>query len=196
MFHLRTIHKCVVSLTGFLVLLGAVPASANEVAKGTPEPNEDALQSYDEKTKAEPLTAEEMENFYVGEVIVTGRRVANMEQAGTTTIIDSDNIAAHGDRTLVQVLKRIPGLQVAMFRKGQARLSLRGFDQRYLLILIDGVPLHDVFSTDFDISSISARNVSKIIINRGASSALYGTSGAIGTINVITKKPTEPYVQA
>jgi len=129
-------------------------------------------------------------HFYAGEVVVTGRRTANIEQAGTTTIIEREELEAHGDRDLADALERIPGVQIYTHTKGHTRLRLRGFDLDRVMILIDGVPINDIYSTEADLSAIPLTNVSKIVVNRGVASALYGSDGSVASINVVTRKPS------
>ncbi len=184
---MSAVHRGIVFVCFAAVLLSGTFAFANEDGGIA-----DDEASFDELIKEQP-EALESENYYAGEVIVTGRRIANIEQSGTTTVVDDDEIHAHGDKTLDQVLDRLPGIQTYRHTKGHTRLRMRGFDQDKVAVLIDGVPINDVYSSDVDISTIPVVNVSKIIVNRGVSSALYGTDGAVGSINIVTKKPTEPF---
>ena len=140
--------------------------------------------------------AEALQVFEIGEVVVTGRRRSNLEQAATTTVVTSEEIRARGQRSLDEAVELIPGLQLYTHTKGHRRLRLRGFELDKVLILVDGAPLNDVFATDLDLSMIPADSVSKIVVNRGVSSALYGTDGAIGAINVVTRRPAELFVEA
>ncbi len=134
--------------------------------------------------------------FTVGEVVVTGERIANIEKAATTTVITGEQLEERGVKTLDEALELVPGVQIQRHTKGFARIKLRGYEQDKVMILVDGVPMNDVYSTDVDISSIPVRNIAKIVVNRGVSSALYGTDGAAGTVNVVTKKPVKPFVDA
>ncbi|HNW82190.1 MAG TPA: TonB-dependent receptor plug domain-containing protein [bacterium] len=135
--------------------------------------------------------AEKEENvFKAGEIVVTGSRTkSTVEEASTTTVVTPEDIEKKGASTLDQALEGIPGIQVYTHTKGHKRIRMRGFDQEKIFILVDGVPLNDIYSTDVDLSAIPVNAVSKIVVNRGVSSALYGTDGAIGSINIITKKP-------
>ncbi len=134
--------------------------------------------------------------FTMGEIVVTGERIANIEQAGTTTVITGAQLEERGIKTLDEALELVPGVQTQRHTKGFARIRLRGYEQDKVMILVDGVPMNDVYSTDIDLSSIPVRNIAKIVVNRGVSSVLYGTDGAAGTINVVTKKPDKPFVDA
>ncbi|MCA9732794.1 MAG: TonB-dependent receptor [Deferribacteres bacterium] len=71
---------------------------------------------------------------------------------------------------------------------GYNYLSIRGFDQRRVSVLINGIPQndpedHDVYWVDFpDFTS----NVQSIQVQRGAGSAFYGPAAIGGSINIIT----------
>jgi len=139
----------------------------------------------------EKKETENKENvFKAGEIVVTGSKTkSTVEEASTTTVITPEDIEKKGASTLDQALEGIPGIDVYTHTKGHKRIRMRGFDQEKIFILVDGVPLNDIYSTDVDLSAIPVHAVSKIIVNRGVSSALYGTDGSIGSINIITKKP-------
>ena len=122
--------------------------------------------------------------------------ISAIEDSATTTVIRAEDIEAKGASTLDQALEGIPGIQVYTHTKGHKRIRMRGFDQEKIFILIDGVPINDIYSTDVDLSAIPVNTVSKIVVNRGVSSALYGTDGAIGSINIITKKPDKLFVDS
>ncbi len=89
----------------------------------------------------------------------------------------------------------MPGVTVERHQKGHVRAKIRGFDQDKIAILVDGIPVIDIYSTDIDLSDIPVMNISRIYVNRGVSSALYGTNGAIGSINVVTRKPTRLFAE-
>lgn len=149
--------------------------------------------------ETEKIDEQEKESPYVfslGEIVVTGKKEANIEKSGTTTVVTAEEIRSHDYKTLDQALEMIPGIRIETHTKGHKRINLRGFDQSRVMILVDGVPMNDVYSTDVDLSAIPIINVAKIIVNRGVSSALYGTDGAIGTINVITRKPDKLFAEA
>ncbi|HSA34028.1 MAG TPA: TonB-dependent receptor [bacterium] len=143
-----------------------------------------------------PMTRSGENTFTMGEIVVTGERIANIEQAGTTTVITGEQLEERGVKTLDEALELVPGVQTQRHTKGFARIRLRGYEQDKVMILVDGVPMNDVYSTDIDLSSIPVRNIAKLVVNRGVSSVLYGTDGAVGTVNVVTRKPDKPFVDA
>jgi outer membrane receptor protein involved in Fe transport len=135
------------------------------------------------------------EAFTLGEIVVKTKRIANIENSTTTTIVTSEDIEAHGDISLNDSLKLIPGFITFQHAKGHKRFYLRGFEMPYVSLLIDGIPIADVYEANVDISKIPVMNASEIVINRGTSSALYGAMGTVGSINVISKKPADLYAK-
>lgn len=142
-------------------------------------------------------------SFSIGEVVprdrgivIRGKRISTIEEASTGSEITGETIESHADRSLDDTLAAVPGLYVDTHTKGHKRVRLRGFDQDRVLILMDGIPVNDVYSSDFDISTIPVINISHIIVTRGTSSAMYGAGGAAGVINIVSKKPAEFFAQA
>lgn len=133
--------------------------------------------------------------FTIGEIVVRDKSVPNIEDASTTTEISGEDIAARSDRSLADSLSMAPGVTVSTSAKGFQNFSIRGYNQDRIAILIDGVPLLDPYvgGTNIDISMIPVANVNRIVVNRGASSALYGALGSVGSVNVITKQPEKLY---
>ncbi|HOG44931.1 MAG TPA: Plug domain-containing protein, partial [bacterium] len=106
--------------------------------------------------------------FKAGEIVVTGNKSkAVIEDSATTTVIRAEDIEAKGASTLDQALEGVPGIQVYTHTKGHKRIRMRGFDQEKIFILIDGVPINDIYSTDVDLSAIPVNTISKIVVNRG-----------------------------
>lgn len=127
------------------------------------------------------------EVFQLGEVVVTEeKRTANA--ATTVTEVSMEEIAAKGARTVAQALEFLPGVFVQSAGKGEVHVSIRGFEQRQVKVLIDGVPARENYFGTVDLSMLPADAVSKITITKGASSVLYGSNTMGGVINIITKK--------
>jgi outer membrane receptor protein involved in Fe transport len=166
--------------------------SAGALAQPIPS---DQPRGSEEAADGRASEAESLQTFTLGEVVVTTRKQANIEQAATTTVVDSKRIEQHNDMALDDTLEMVPGIQVYTHTKGHRRIRLRSFDQDRIAILLDGIPLQDVFASDVDVASIPVTGAAKVIINRGISSALYGTDGAVGSVNVITRRPRTPFAR-
>lgn len=129
--------------------------------------------------------------FTLGEIVVRDRNIPNIEDASTTTDISGKDIENRGDKSLADTLQMVPGLTVSQHAKGFTGFQLRGQDHERVAILVDGIPILDPYygGNNIDISSIPVSNVSHVVVNRGAASALYGALGATGSINIVSKQP-------
>lgn len=92
-----------------------------------------------------------------------------------------------GARTLVDVLRLMPGIEVSIDSLGLPRVAVRGRRSApQLLVLVDGLRLNDVYDgaalVDFPIGMIE-----RVEMIRGPGSALYGTNAFAGVVNVITR---------
>jgi len=158
---------------------------------------EDTLDAEEDTTTAVEDSGKGTMTFNMGEIVVKDRAVANIENASTSTEITGEEIKQKSQKTLDEALTTVPGVNVYQTQKGQMGFTLRGFRQDKVAILVDGIPFEEVYDGGGgDISRIPIMNASKIIVNRGVSSALYGARGTFGTINVVTKKPEEMFTEA
>lgn len=141
--------------------------------------------------------AEEKQNksevFDLGDVLIMEKN-GETNQITSTNVLSIHDIKMQGAKTAADALELIPGVDIQTGNKGQASLKLRGFDQRDVKVLIDGVPAHVSYTGSLDLGQIPVDAISKIEVVKGASSVLYGPNTMGGVINIITKKGGEkPY---
>lgn len=141
-------------------------------------------------TAGSAIAAEDANNdevFTLGEVIVAGEdQVVNL--ATTVNEVSAEDIKQRGAQTVADALRLLPGVYVSMGGKDQTYVSVRGFDQSDLKVLIDGVAVYEQYYRSLDLSEIPVDNIAKITVTKGASSVLYGANTMGGVINIITKK--------
>lgn len=77
--------------------------------------------------------------FNLGEIVVTGAKTT-VNDASTVTEVSIRKISAKGATTAADALKFLPGVYVRVGGKGEAHLSVRGFEQHRIKVLVDGVP--------------------------------------------------------
>lgn len=143
----------------------------------------------EEQQKAQP----EAQVFDLGQVMVVGKS-DKTDKITTTDVVTFEDIRMQGAQTVAQALELVPGVDIQTGNKGQASLKLRGFDQRDVKVLIDGVPAHVSYDGSLDLSQIPVDAISEINVVKGASSVLYGPNTMGGVINIITKRGgAEPY---
>lgn len=127
------------------------------------------------------------EVFTLGEVIVTEEK-GTVNMATTITEVSMDEVVAKGAQTIADALEFLPGVSVQTAGKGQAFVSIRGFDQDQVKVLIDGIPARENYFGTVDLSMLPADSIAKITVTKGASSVLYGSNTLGGVVNIITKK--------
>ena len=99
----------------------------------------------------EDVAADEV--FTLGEVIVSGEeQVVNL--ATTVTEVTAEDIKQRGAQTVAEALEQLPGVDVQKGGKSQNYVSIRGFDQSDLKVLIDGVPVYEQYFRTLDLDQI------------------------------------------
>ena len=123
--------------------------------------------------------------------IVTANRFAEPVSGvlAPTTVVTRDEIDRWQAKSLTDVMRRLPGVDVA--QSGglgqQSSLFIRGTESRHVLILIDGIRLNQAGITgSSDLSQIPLSLVQRIEYIRGARSAVYGSDAIGGVVNIIT----------
>jgi len=130
------------------------------------------------------------------QIIVTATRIDQpIEQMGTSVeVVTSKQIEQTKSATLLDALRLAPGLNIR--RSGasslRANISVRGGAPETTMVMIDGVPIYDQAhlsgASVFDFGSMTADNIERIEVLKGAQSVLYGSTAMSGVINIVTKK--------
>ncbi|PHM26268.1 TonB-dependent vitamin B12 receptor BtuB [Xenorhabdus budapestensis] len=107
------------------------------------------------------------------------------------TVVTREEIEQWQSNSLVDVLRRLPSIDIAQNGGlGQnASLFVRGTESRHILVLVDGIRLNQAGITGAaDFSQIPISMVQRIEYIRGARSAVYGSDAIGGVINIITRR--------
>ncbi|HML27394.1 MAG TPA: TonB-dependent receptor [Hyphomicrobium sp.] len=120
-----------------------------------------------------------------------------VDQIGSSvTIITSKEIAAQQRRTLPDVLKMVPGLNIVQTGGpgGQTSVFIRGTNSNHSKILIDGIDVSDPSTPNrtFDLGQMLAMDIERVEVLRGPQSGLYGADALGGVILIYTKKGYGP----
>ena len=126
-------------------------------------------------------------------IIVTATRIPTSVErfGGAATVITAADIQLYQYRDISDALASVPGLHVASSGGTGAQTSvfIRGAESNQVLVLIDGIEVTDPASGgSFGFEHFQLNNVERIEVLRGPYSALYGSEGIGGVINIITRR--------
>jgi vitamin B12 transporter len=134
----------------------------------------------------------------VESVIVSATRLPTPESevGSSVTVITADDIAARQERSLPDILKDVPGLNIVRTGGpgGQAVVFMRGTNNNHTKVLVDGIDVSDPSSANasFDFSQFLTQDIERVEVLRGPQSGLYGSDAIGGVINIITKSGQGP----
>lgn len=123
------------------------------------------------------------------EITVRGRRPG---MRGTTVeTVDRKTLDRIGATNVSEALDRLPSTISANGSRGERMISLRGFDQRQILVTIDGVPVQVPYDGQLDLGKFPLGLVDHITVVKGAGSLLFGPNGLGGAVDIATRRPGE-----
>ncbi len=135
-----------------------------------------------------PVAAQEQVDYTLGEIVVTARRLPDPPY-GTDAFSQLALRETATVTTTAQALNFSPSLHVTEGSKGEARLYLRGFSQREVVLLFDGHPIYEPFFGTIDLAQFPIESVAKIKVAKGPASSLYGPNALGGVVNLVTFGP-------
>lgn len=126
------------------------------------------------------------------ETVVTATRTATRadELVSDVEVIDRKAIETSTARTLAELLARNGGLQMSANggRGKQSSVFLRGTENRHTILLVDGVRLSSATAGTPSWDNIPVEMIERIEILKGPASALYGSEGVGGVVQIFTRK--------
>ncbi len=132
------------------------------------------------------------------EVVVTASRRAEspLDAPNAVTVLTEEDIRLSGARTIPDLLRRVPGMDVMAMSYAEYNVSMRGFNRRIankILVLIDGRTAYTDFlgATLWRSFPVDLIDIERIEVVRGPGSAIYGAYAYTGMINIITKTPDQ-----
>lgn len=161
-------------LGAVFVLLGGMPAFAQ------------ASQS----TDLSNASLEELMNVEVTSASKKEQKLSHV--AAAVYVIAQDGIRRSGARNIPDLLRMVPGLDVAQIDANSWAISARGFNGLYgnkMLVLVDGRSVYDpAFGGVFwDSLNIPLEDIERIEVIRGPGGTVWGANAVNGVINIITK---------
>lgn len=147
--------------------------------------------------KQRDLTALSLEDLMNIEVTSVSKKEQKLSQtAAAVFAISAEDIRRSGAKNIPDLLRMVPGMDVAQIDNTMFAVSARGFNGRYaneLLVLVDG---REVYTPTFagvfwDVLDLPLENIERIEVIRGPGGAVWGSNAVNGAINIITKSATD-----
>ncbi|MEJ7686481.1 MAG: TonB-dependent receptor [Variovorax sp.] len=128
----------------------------------------------------------------LAETVVTATRTSTRvdELVSDTTVIDRAQIERQASRTLPDLLARVAGVQITS-NGGAGKASgvfIRGAESRHTILLIDGVRYGSATAGTPGWDNIPVEMIERIEVVKGPASALYGSDGVGGVVQIFTRK--------
>lgn len=137
----------------------------------------------------EPLSSDGFDDT----ITVTGSRLELPlgESGRFVEVLGREEMAAHGVRSVPELLQLFPGLDVR--RRGaygvQADLSIRGSSFEQVLVLVDGVPVNNPQTGHHTLDlPVPIDAIERVEVLYGPGSALYGAGAAGGVVHIVTRR--------
>ncbi len=137
------------------------------------------------------MSLEELTHVTVSSVSRRDQQLSRV--AAAAYIITDEEIRRSGATSIPELLRRVPGLNVARIDSNKWPVSSRGFVGRFankMLVMIDG---RSVYNNEYsgvywDQNDVLLENIERIEIIRGPGATMWGANAVNGGINIITKK--------
>ena len=124
--------------------------------------------------------------YDLGDITVYGKQDKKQDII-QKDIITEEDVEKTNSRTVSDVLNYASGIIVTKGSKNEAEIRVHGLGQDKISIFIDGIPYYETKYGKFNLDQIPAEIISEIVVEKGGSSVLYGSGGAVAVINIITK---------
>jgi iron complex outermembrane recepter protein len=137
------------------------------------------------------LSIEELMNESVTSVSKRGQKLS--QAAAALFVINQEDIRRSGALNIPDLLRIVPGLDVAQINSNTWAISARGFNHQFsdkLLVLIDGRAVYTPTNggVNWDTQDVPLQDIERIEVIRGPGATVWGANAVNGVINVITKQ--------
>lgn len=116
--------------------------------------------------------------------------------AAAIFVITQEDIRRSSATNIPDLLRMVPGLDVAQINGSTWEISARGFNAQYankLLVLIDGRTVYSPLFAGvyWDVQDVPLEDIDRIEVIRGPGATVWGANAVNGVINIITKSANE-----
>jgi iron complex outermembrane receptor protein len=139
------------------------------------------------------LTQASLEDLMNVQVTSVSKKEQKLSRIGAAVfVITQEDIRRSGSTNIPDILRMVPGVNVARIDAHTWSVSVRGFNDLYgnkVLVMVDGRPLYrQSFSgVRWDEGNVPLENIERIEVIRGPGGTVWGANAVNGVINIITK---------
>lgn len=110
-----------------------------------------------------------------------------------TEVVSAKDIERKQAGNVNEAINNEPGVTVSSECSmcGVKRVMINGLKGEHTTVLVDGVPTHTMVSGFYGLDGVSTSGVERVEIARGAGASLIAPESIGGTVNIVTKRPTE-----
>ncbi len=143
--------------------------------------------------KPPDLTELPLEELLKLHVTSASRKEQPLSKVGAALyVLTREDIASSGAHTIPDLLRLVPGVDVAQINSNQWSISIRGFNTIYsnkVLVLIDGRTVYQpsVSAVWWDRQDLPMEDIGRIEVIRGPGGTIWGANAMNGVINIITR---------
>jgi iron complex outermembrane recepter protein len=136
------------------------------------------------------VSLEDLMNMQVTSVSKKDQKLSRT--AAAVYVITQEQIRRSGATTIPDLLRLVPGVQVAQIDANTWAITCRGFNGQFankLLVLIDGRTVYDETNSGvyWDSQDTVLEDIDRIEVVRGPGATIWGTNAVNGVINIFTK---------
>ena len=141
----------------------------------------------------EALADLSLEELLSVEITTLSRKAEDLGRAPAAVfVISRADIRRSGARTLPDLLRMVPGMQIAQIDGNKWAVTARGANGRFankLLVLMDGRSLYNPLLSGvyWDIQDTDLDAVERIEVIRGPGATMWGANAVNGVVNIITR---------
>lgn len=158
---------------------------------------QDPKRQKDAQVSPGDLTQVSLENLMNMEVTSVSKKEQKLSQvAAAIFVITQEDIHHSGAANIPELLRMVPGLDVAQIDASTWAISSRGFNSEFankLLVLIDGRAVYTPLfgGANWDILDVPLEDIDRIEVITGPGGTIWGANAVNGVVNVITKKASD-----
>lgn len=127
-------------------------------------------------------------------VVSASRSQTKIEQMPLhTTIVTRAEIEKSPAQNVDQLLRNVPGMNftavpAALSDPTGHQTKMRGLGNAKVLVLLDGVPIHDPFYLTTQWYKVPLASVERVEVIRGGNSSLWGNMAVAGVVNIVSRR--------